>query len=53
MNREMIVRWNSIVKKDDKVWHLGDFILGNKNIAADIISHLNGRIFLVKGNHYR
>ena len=51
MNKEMIIRWNSIVKKDDKVWHLGDFILGNKNIAADIISHLNGRIFLVKGNH--
>ena len=51
MNKELIKRWNSVVKKNDKVWHLGDFFLGKKDDAADIISHLNGNIYLIKGNH--
>lgn len=51
MNEEMIKRWNSIIKKGDKVWHLGDFILGKKDVAAEIISRLNGNIYLIKGNH--
>ena len=53
MNRELIERWNSVVKKNDKVWHLGDFILGKKEMAVDIVSRLNGNIYLVKGNHDR
>lgn len=47
----MIKRWNSVVKKDDKVWHLGDFGFGSKEQIANIISKLNGRIFLILGNH--
>ena len=30
MNNEMVRRWNSIVSKDDIVWHLGDFSFGGK-----------------------
>ena len=47
-------RWNSVVKKEDLVIHLGDFAL-HKNSAEikDICSKLNGRKILVKGNHDR
>ena len=51
MNKEMIKKWNSVVKEGDKIYHLGDFIFGKKDIAAEIISRLNGNIYLIKGNH--
>ena len=51
MNEEMIKRWNSVVKKGDKVWHLGDFGFGSKKQIANVVSKLNGRIFLILGNH--
>lgn len=51
MNEEMIKRWNSIIKKGDKVWHLGDFSFGSKEQIANVVSKLNGRIFLILGNH--
>lgn len=51
MDFNMIQRWNEVVKKDDKVYHLGDFALGNKEQVASIVEQLNGKIYLVKGNH--
>lgn len=51
MNEEMIKKWNSVVKKDDKIYHLGDFGFGSKEQIANVVSKLNGRIFLVLGNH--
>lgn len=51
MNKEMIKRWNNTVKKEDIVWHLGDFAMGDKEQVASIVNQLNGRIFLVMGNH--
>lgn len=45
----LIMRWNSVVKKGDLVWHLGDFCFGSKNIT--IAGRLNGRKKLVMGNH--
>lgn len=51
MGREMIKRWNNVVRKDDIVWHLGDFGFGNKGYITNIVSQLNGRIRLIKGNH--
>ena len=51
MNEEMIKKWNSVVKEDDKIYHLGDFGFGSKEQIANIISKLNGRIFLILGNH--
>ncbi len=51
MDAEMIKRWNSVVAKEDIVWHLGDFGMGNKEHITNIVSQLNGRIFLIKGNH--
>jgi len=51
MNDSLIKNWNSIVKKEDKIFHLGDFVFGNKDYANSIISQLNGDIYLIKGNH--
>ncbi len=51
MNEDMVAKWNAVVKKDDIVWHLGDFCFGAKEHVKEIVSRLNGRISLVLGNH--
>jgi calcineurin-like phosphoesterase family protein len=53
MNREMIERWNSVVNKKDKVFHLGDFSFLNLEKTKDILSKLNGYKTLIMGNHDR
>lgn len=45
MDKVMIDNWNSVVKDDDIVYHLGDF--GN----YDIIKKLNGKVVLIYGNY--
>lgn len=50
MNKTNINSWNSIVDKDDIVYHLGDFMFGIDDIS-DFVSKLNGKIYLVRGNH--
>lgn len=49
-DRELVERWNSTVRKDDSVWHLGDVCLGGRDKLA-ILRSLNGRKKLVMGNH--
>lgn len=51
MDQELIERWNSVVSKDDIVYHLGDFALGGKDVIRYYCQILNGRIRLVLGNH--
>lgn len=52
MTKELINNWNSIVKKDDIVYHLGDIAMCiSKGHVASIVNVLNGRIILIKGNH--
>lgn len=52
MNEAMIQAWNSVVKKDDEVYHLGDIAYKmNPTELSRILSRLNGKIYLVKGNH--
>jgi len=51
MNKYMIERWNSVVAKDDKIYHLGDVLMGTSIEAFKILSRLNGRKVLIKGNH--
>ena len=51
MDNEMVKRWNSVVGKNDIVWHLGDFALGGKEVAERVFPQLNGKINLVMGNH--
>lgn len=49
MNSALIDNWNSVVNPGDQIYHLGDFSLGIKSL--NIVSKLNGRKFLVAGNH--
>ena len=51
MNKTLIDNWNNVVGKEDIVYHLGDFGFGNKEYLKDIVPKLNGKIFLIKGNH--
>lgn len=51
MNEVMIERWNNVVDKNDLVFHLGDFALGNRESIRKIRQRLNGTIILLKGNH--
>ena len=53
MNSTIINNWNSVINKDDIVYHLGDFILGTKYDLKDVASKLNGTIYLIRGNHDR
>lgn len=54
MNRVMIEKWNEKVKQEDNVIHLGDFFLANKTSTyLHILQQLNGKIFLIRGNHDR
>lgn len=51
MNSKLIERWNSVVGKDDIVYHLGDFALGNMTKVSEYRKQLKGKIFLIQGNH--
>lgn len=51
MNKVLIEKWNSKVKKNDFVYHLGDFALCNTSFLNKILDQLNGNVFLIKGNH--
>ncbi len=51
MNEWLIDKWNSKVKPEDEVWHLGDFAFCGTQKFNAIISRLNGRLNWVLGNH--
>jgi len=49
MNDELIKRWNKKVKKDDVVFHLGNFAWDPMS-ASYALELLNGKIFFITGN---
>lgn len=51
MDNAIIARWNSLVGKRDRVWHIGDFAYRNKLPVEDYISQLRGHIQIIWGNH--
>ena len=51
MNEEMIKTWNANIGDNDEVYMLGDISLTNANKTRDILDQLNGRLYLIKGNH--
>lgn len=51
MNEKLIANWNSVVKPDDMVYHLGDFVMHQSENIPPILERLNGHICLVRGNH--
>ena len=50
MNETLINNWNSIVNKNDIVYHLGDFTIDYDNLG-ELVKKLNGKIYLIRGNH--
>lgn len=53
MDETLVTRWNSLVGPDDAVLHLGDLALGPIAQSLPITGRLNGRKYLVPGNHDR
>lgn len=51
MDDYMIKAWNKVVKKDDTVYHLGDFALAPKSRKKEIMEQLNGYKIVIRGNH--
>ena len=51
MNEAIIENWNSVVRKDDTIFHLGDFAMGDTTEWNRILERLNGNIYLILGNH--
>ena len=49
MDAAMINRWNTLIKPEDTVYHLGDFTLGRD--AEQYFRQLNGEIYVVPGGH--
>lgn len=51
MNEQLIANWNKVVTDKDTVFHLGDFAFGGNDAWDSILSQLNGKIYLILGNH--
>lgn len=51
MNETIIERWNCVVRKGDKVYHLGDVFIGDKDEFKSLWPRLNGKKRLIVGNH--
>ena len=51
MNEKLIKNWNNRIKSEDEVYILGDFTMKGTEYAADILSKLKGKKYLIKGNH--
>lgn len=49
-DRMLVEAWNSVVRPEDTVWHLGDFAWTLDKVR-EITPQLNGTIYLVAGNH--
>lgn len=51
MNEAIITRWNERVSPHDTAWLLGDVALGDRSKTLPLLARLNGRKYLVAGNH--
>lgn len=51
MDEVLIQRWNEKVSPEDEVYHLGDVGLNSSGKLREILERLNGKIYLINGNH--
>jgi len=52
MDEYIIEKWNSVVRPQDKVYHLGDVYMGGeRRYISSILHSLNGHKRLILGNH--
>lgn len=53
MNAYMIQKWNGKVRRNDEVVIIGDLSWGTAEQTNGLLEQLNGRLFLITGNHDR
>lgn len=53
MNKYMLRKWNGKVRKNDEVVILGDLSWGSAEQTNELLTKLNGRLYLITGNHDR
>ena len=53
MNEYMLRQWNRKVRKNDEVVILGDLSWGRAEETNELLERLNGRLYLIQGNHDR
>ena len=53
MNDYMLRQWNRKVRKNDEVVILGDLSWGKAEETNELLERLNGRLYLIQGNHDR
>ncbi len=53
MNEGLINNWNKKVQKNDNIYILGDFSFGDTDQTLEILNRLQGKKYLIKGNHDR
>ena len=53
MNEYMINKWNQKVRENDEVVIIGDLSWGNVEETCELTRQLNGRRYLIQGNHDR
>ncbi|QKN88507.1 phosphoesterase [Vibrio phage vB_ValS_X1] len=51
MDEYLINHWNSLVKENDVIFHLGDFSFYGAEKTKSIIDRLNGKVVWIRGNH--
>ncbi|MCD8037695.1 MAG: metallophosphoesterase family protein [Lachnospiraceae bacterium] len=51
MNEYMIAKWNGKVRKNDDVVIIGDLSWGSAQETSALLERLNGRLYLIMGNH--
>lgn len=51
MNEYMITQWNKKVKRNDEVVVLGDFSIAKGEKTNEILQRINGKKYLIIGNH--
>lgn len=51
MDKALIHNWNQLVAPEDDVYHLGDVGLCSTGKLRNYLEQLNGRIYLIRGNH--
>ncbi len=51
MNEAIVKNWNKVVPDDGIVFLIGDVGFGDSGELRKILNRLNGKIFLIRGNH--
>ena len=53
MNAYMLKKWNGKVRPEDEVVILGDLSWGKAEETNELLKKLNGKLYLIQGNHAR